>query len=305
MIKLVYKTLVTDGEDPNLSSIELNDLVFDAQSGDQLEDVSLQLTSPQVVAICSNDSGATNALKQLFDNRGVIEKGTAVVNGQPVTHVNHRRGNSMVAHFADVELKGKTVLKVVRNALNHKQNVLTVDQTLAMLESLGIVPGKKISELSTDDQQKLRIVIILAWCRPVVLLEEALDGLSEKARLTMGNLVNDYCQKTDSIVIFSSADVSTLMRFAKTIYYFEGSHLTSTRNVEMIDSADCVVTVMGTGFPVETAVKLGAHMLEESSDETRFLFTGNIQSLLPLLEQSTITDVRIEDASVEDELMTW
>lgn len=305
MIELINKTLVTDGEDPNLSSIELNDLVFDAQSGDQLEDVSLQLTSPQVVAFCSNDDGATEALKQLFDNRGAIEKGTAEVNGQSVTQVNHRRGNSLVAHFADVELKGKTVLKVVRNALHRKQGVLTVDQTLAMLESLSIVPGKKISELSADDQQKLRIVIVLAWCRPIVLLEDAFDGLSENARLTMGNLVNDYTTKTDSIVIFSSQDVSTLMRFAKTIYYFEGSHLTSTRNVEMIDSADCVVTVMGTGFPVETAVKLGAHMLEESPNETRFLFTGNIQALLPLLEQSTITDVRIEDATVEDELMTW
>lgn len=95
------------------------------------------------------------------------------------------------------------------------------------------------------------------------------------------------------------------MRFSKIIYYFEGSHLTSARNVEMLDSVDCVVTIIGTGFPVENAVKLGAHMLEEAPKETRFLFTGNIQVLLPLLEQSTITDVRIEDATVEDELMTW
>ena len=46
-------------------------------------------------------------------------------------------------------------------------------------------------------------------------------------------------------------------------------------------------------------------MSEEAPKETRFLFTGNIQVLLPLMEQSTITDVRIEDATVEDELMTW
>ena len=288
-----------------MSSIVLNDLTFDAKSGDQSEEVSLELTSPQVVAICSNDNGATNALKQLFDNRGAIEKGTAEINGEPVNHFNRRRGNYLVAHFADVELKGKTVLKAVRNALHRQENVLTVDQTLEMLESLSIVPGKRIDELSADDQQKLRIVILLAWCRPIVLLEDAYDGLSEDARTTMANLVNDYCQKTNSLVIFSSNDVSTLMRYAKVIYYFEGSHLTSSRNVEMANDVDCVVTVMGTGFPVETAVKLGAHMLEESPNETRFLFTGNIQALLPLLEQSTITDVRIEDATVEDELRTW
>ncbi len=289
----------------DLSSIVLDNLTFDAKSGDQLENVSLELTSPQVIAFCSNDNGATTALKQLLDAQGSIEEGAVLVNGEPLGKVNRRHGNPLVAHFDDVELKGKTVLKVVKNSLKHHQNVLTVDQTNQMLESLGIVPGKRIADLTPDEQQKLRIVLLLSWCRPIVLLDNAFDGLDENSRLTMSELVADYTKKTDSLVIFTSQDVSTLMRFSKIIYYFEGSHLTSARNVEMLDSVDCVVTIIGTGFPVENAVKLGAHMLEEAPKETRFLFTGNIQVLLPLLEQSTITDVRIEDATVEDELMTW
>lgn len=240
-----------------MSNIVLDNLTFDAKSGDQLENVSLELTSPQVVAFCSNDNGAT------------------------------------------------TVLKAVKNCLKHHQNVLTIDQTNQMLESLGIVPGRRVADLTPDEQQKLRIVLLLSWCRPIVLLNDAFDGLDEDSRLTMSELVADYTKKTDSLVIFTSQDVSTLMRFSKVIYYFEGSHLTSARNVEMLDSVDCVVTIIGTGFPVENAVKLGAHMLEEAPKEPRFLFTGNIQVLLPLMEQSTITDVRIEDATVEDELMTW
>ncbi|MBD7894877.1 multidrug ABC transporter ATPase [Limosilactobacillus sp. Sa3CUN2] len=288
-----------------MSSIVLDQLTFDAKSGDRLENVSLELTSPQVVAFCSNDDGAPAALKQLLDAQGNIEEGAVTVNGEPLGKINRRRGNPMVAHFDDVELKGKTVLKAVKNSLKHHKDVLTVEQTNQMLESLGIVPGKRVAELTPDEQQKLRIVLLLSLCRPIVLLDNAFDGLDENSRLTMGELIADYTKKTDSLVVFTSQNVSTLMRFSKTIYYFEGSHLTSARNVEMVDSVDCVVTVIGTGFPVENAVKLGAHMLEEASKETRFLFTGNIQVLLPLLEQSTITDVRIEDATVEDELMTW
>lgn len=37
----------------DLSSIVLDNLTFDAKSGDQLENVSLELTSPQVIAFCS------------------------------------------------------------------------------------------------------------------------------------------------------------------------------------------------------------------------------------------------------------
>ena len=276
----------------DLSSIVLDNLTFDAKSGDQLENVSLELTSPQVIAFCSNDNGATTALKQLLDAQGSIEEGSVLVNGEPLGKVNRRHGNPLVAHFDDIELK-------------HHQNVLTIDQTNQMLESLGIVPGRRVADLTPDEQQKLRIVLLLSWCRPIVLLDDAFDDLDEDSRLTMSELVADYTKKTDSLVIFTSQDVSTLMRFSKVIYYFEGSHLTSARNVEMLDSVDCVVTIIGTGFPVENAVKLGAHMLEEAPKETRFLFTGNIQVLLPLMEQSTITDVRIEDATVEDELMTW
>lgn len=303
MIKLVYK--VSDWGGLELSSIVLDNLTFSAKSGDQLENVSLELRSPQVIALCSKEDGAPVALEQLLDAQGDIEEGAVTVNGEPLGKFKRHRGNPLVAHFGDVELKGKTVLKAVKNALKHHQNVLTVEQSSQMLESLGIVLGKRLTELTPDEQQKLKIVLLLSWCRPIVFLDDAFDNLDEDSRLVMGDLIADYTKKTDSLVLFTSQDVSTLMRFAKTIYYFEGSHLTSARNVEMADSVDCVVTIIGTGFPVENAVKLGAHMLEEAPKETRFLFTGNIQVLLPLLEQSTITDVRIEDATVEDELMTW
>lgn len=302
MIKLIYYTV---REDEKLSSIVLDNLTFEAKSGDQLKQVSLKLNSPQVIAFCSSDNGASEAFKQLLDTEGALVEGEVTVDGQPLGKHKRHRGNPQVAHFADVDLKGKTVAKVVKATLKHRQNVLTEEQTFQMLESLGITPGSKIQELSADDQQKLRIVLVLSWCRPIVMLDNAFDGLTTKSRIIMGKLVTDYTKKTDAIVIFTSDDISTLMRYAQNIYYFSGSHLTSVRNVEMTESADCVITVVGTGFPVENAVKLGAHMLEEAPTEIKLLYTGNIQAILPLLEQSTITDVRIEDARIEDELMTW
>ena len=63
--------------------------------------------------------------------------------------------------------------------------------------------------------------------------------------------------------------------------------------------------ITGTGVPVATAERIGARLLEEATHETRLLFSGNIQALLPLLEQNTITDVRIKDATIEDELLAY
>lgn len=287
-----------------VSSVVLNGVTFEAKSGDQLEDVSMGLVSPQMVAICSSDDGPAAAIDQLLLSQGNIIDGSVEINGQDIANFR-RHPERVMAFFENVQLKGKTVEKVLHRALRHVSGALDVEHTLQMLLPLGIKYNIKTAILSAVQQQELKIIILLALRRPVVVLGDALDGLTEKSRLIIGNLIKDYTRKTDSLVIFTSDNVSTMMRFANIIYYFNSNRLTSARDLTMNDGVDCTVTVTGTGFPVEMAVKLGAHMLEEAENEVRFLFTGNIQALLPLLEQSTITDVRIEDSTVEDELMAY
>lgn len=287
-----------------MSSVVLSNLTFEAKSGDQLEEVSLGLMSPKMVAICSDNAGTVLALEQLLMDQGKIIEGSAQINGEDITKYK-RHPERVVASFDQTVLKGKTVEKAIARALKHVKGALDVTQTLQMLLPLGIKYDEKVATLGAAQQQELRIIILLALRWPVVFLSDGLDQLSEESRQTIGNLVKDYAKKTNSVVIFTSSDVSTMMRFADTIYYFSSDRLTSARDLGMNDGVDCTVTVTGTGLPIDVAIKLGAHMLGEAQNQTRFLYTGNIQALLPLLEQSTITDVRIEDSSVEDELMAY
>lgn len=287
-----------------MSRISLSNLTFEAKSGDQLENVSMELTSPQMVAICSDDNGATASLEQLISGTGKVLDGDFTVNGQGLKYL-HRHHDDVIANLATIDLRGRTVEKSIKKACRHQNGALSLDATLKMLTPLGLQPDTKTATLNDSQRQELKIIILLALRRSIVVLGQGLDQLPEQVRLTMGQLLRDYTQKTDSLVLFTSKNVSTMMRFANAIYYFNGSRLTSVRDLHPGDGVDCTVTVTGTGLPVEMAVRMGAHMLEEAPNETRFLYTGNIQALLPLLEQSTITDVRIEDASVEDELMAY
>ena len=264
----------------------------------------MELVSPQMVAICSNDDGATSSLEQLVTGAGKVLDGKVSVDGRDLKYLR-RHHDELIANLAETDLRGRTVEKAIKKACRHQDGALSVDATLKMLQPLGLQPDTKLAALNDRQQQELKIIILLALRRPVVVLGRGLDQLEEQARLTMGQLLKDYAQKTNSLVLFTSENVSTMMRFADVIYYFNGSHLTSVRALRLGDGVDCTVTVTGTGLPVEMAVRMGAHMLEEAPNETRFLYTGNVQVLLPLLEQSTITDVRIEDASVEDELMAY
>lgn len=287
-----------------MSNITINNLTFDAKSGDQLDDVSIELNSPQVVGICSNDSGAVTAIEELLAVRGKILNGDVTINGVPFKKYK-RQSKNEIGRLDDVVIKGKTVEKAVTHALKHHDNALTPEQTLQLTASLNFAADQLTASLSDEQKRELQLAILLAWQCPIVILSDGLDGLPAERRSALASLIKDFVEKTDAIVLFTSNDISTLMRYAKTLYYFNGSRLTSVRDLTMNDGVDCTVTVMGSGLPIDLAVKMGAHMLEEAADETRFLYTGNIQALLPLLEQSTITDVRIEDATIDDELMAY
>ncbi|WP_076459940.1 multidrug ABC transporter ATPase [Limosilactobacillus caccae] len=287
-----------------MSNITINNLTFDAKSGDQLDDFSIELNSPQVVGICSNDSGAATAIDELLAVRGKILNGDVTINGVPFKKYK-RQSKSEVGRIGDVAIKGKTVEKAVTHALKHHDNALSPEQALQLVASLNFSADQLIASLTDEQKKELQLTILLAWQCPIVILNNSLDDLPAERRTALAGLIKDFAEKTDAIVLFTSNDISTLMRYAKTLYYFNGSRLTSVRDLAMNDGVDCTVTVMGTGLPIDLAVKMGAHMLEEAADETRFLYTGNIQALLPLLEQSTITDVRIEDATIDDELMAY
>lgn len=69
MLKLILNHKIFNGE-WIVSSVVLNNLTFEAKSGDELEEVSLGLMSPQMVALCSNSTAPVAALEQLLMNQG-------------------------------------------------------------------------------------------------------------------------------------------------------------------------------------------------------------------------------------------
>lgn len=136
-----------------MSSITINDLVYDAKSGDQLDNVSLELKSPQVVGICSNDTGAATALEDLLSVRGKILNGDVTINGVPFKKYK-RQSKNEIGRIDDVVLKGKTVAKAVDHALRHRKNALKPKQALQMLKSLKFEPDQMIASL--NEAQQLR-----------------------------------------------------------------------------------------------------------------------------------------------------
>ncbi|MFR0609989.1 ATP-binding cassette domain-containing protein [Limosilactobacillus mucosae] len=284
--------------------IVMHSLTIEADNGSQLSNIDLTLHSPNVVAFCSADPLFGETMFSLLRRHGQPTKGTIQINDQPLKAFRHPE--KTMAMLDDLRFKDRwTIQRAIHQAQKGSANSIDDEQAQQILSQFGLEWQLVIGDLSQKQRIELSIILLLVKQPPVLLLDHATDRLLPQEAKAIWQLLRSYAQKTDALILMTSDNMTTMMSCADDIYYFSRGYLTSTRHLHPQSSVDCVITVFGNGFPIETAQKLGARILEEAPQETRFLYAGNIQAILPLLEQSTITDVRIEDATVADELMTY
>ncbi|HIW70932.1 MAG TPA: hypothetical protein H9876_06170 [Candidatus Limosilactobacillus merdipullorum] len=288
-----------------MTEIMANELNMTAPNGSDFFNVSFEWQSPKIVAIVSDDTELVPALAMAL--RGQLKEvdGQLSIDGRPVDELK-KQADEMVSLAGEIRFRPrKRVDKWLKRLIQKQSNTLTWDQTEQLLREFTIDSHLKFKDLSAEQELLMQALVPTIMRKPIIMLGQDFDQLSAENTQKLWSLLKDYGQKTNALIVMASADVTTMLNWADVMYYFDRGHLTSTRQVVTHDSTDCVVTITGTGFPVATAERIGARLLEEATHETRLLFSGNIQALLPLLEQNTITDVRIKDATIEDELLAY
>jgi energy-coupling factor transporter ATP-binding protein EcfA2 len=288
-----------------VTEITANELNLTSSNGSELFNVSFEWQSPQIVAICSNDTELIPALAMALRSQIKDIDGQLTIDGQPVSRIK-RQVEEMVSVAGELRIKPRKRLdKWLQHLINKFPDAIHWEQAAQLLRAFNIDGNVRLKELTTEQERLIQVLVPTILCSPVIMLGQEFDQLSAGDVPKVWSLLKDYCQKTNALVVMSSSDVTTMLKWADVMYYFDRGHLTSTRQLPAHDSTDCVVTITGSGFPSATAERVGARLLEEAEHETRLLFSGNIQALLPLLEQNTITDVRIQDATIEDELLAY
>lgn len=288
-----------------MTEIIASEFNMTAPNGSELFNVSFEWQSPKIIAIVSDDTELVPALAMAL--RGQLKEvdGQLSIDGRPVDELK-RQADELVSLAGEIRFRPRKRLdKWLKRLIDKQNNTLTWEQTEQLLRELEIDSQLKFKDLSAEQELLMQALVPTIMRQPIIMLGQEFDQLSAANDQKLWSLLKDYSQKTNAMIIMASSDVTTMLNWADVMYYFDRGHLTSTRQVVTHDSTDCVVTITGTGFPVATAERIGARLLEEAAHETRLLFSGNIQALLPLLEQNTITDVRIKDATIEDELLAY
>lgn len=270
-----------------------------------LDELDLVLEPGQISAICTDQPASAAALFNVV-NGYKPDEGTVYLDDINAYQERKYLGTVVGGLYAQEDPVKKTVQDFFKGELKHAQGEhLSVAQTLSVAQQLKIDATTRMNDLDVGQQRQLFILSLVAQELPVLLLEQPTIGMTDAQATAIWQLLADYGRKKAATILFYSTQVPEMQRYADQIVYLTNGHVSQIRPLATHDSSDCVVKVTGTGLPVETVDVLGGHFIQETPTYQEFLYTGAIQTLLPLLEQSGITDVRILDATVADELRVW
>lgn len=289
-----------------MSVVKIKSLTKEAQKKEIISDWNINFDSATINAFCTQTPESILALFQLIMGKDKDAR-NAVQIGDFDAYKHRKQLASQIGYLgAEIQLgKRGTVLQLLTTAIKKSEHPVTMDQAKKIVKQFGIELTAKVVELTEAQQQQLEIILFTVQKLPLLLLEQPTSRMDAKQTKLTWQLLSDYTQKTKATVLFFSSHFEEMQQYADQIVYVRNGRITQQHQLPTHDSVDCVVTVTGTGFPIELAQSLGAHIVEEAERETKFIFSGTIQVLLPLLEQTGITDVRIEDATIEDELMIY
>jgi ABC-2 type transport system ATP-binding protein len=271
-----------------------------------LDDLDLTIEPAMISAICTDQPASVTALFELITGEKA-DDGQVMLDQLDAYAQRKHLGDLVGCLFADDEGSTRgTVTTFLEHCLKKATgDHLSLEQSLGIAKQLKLIPDSRVADLEPGAKRQLQILSLVVNEPPILLLEQPTSMMNAQQATAIWQLLADYGRKMAATIVFSSPQVAEMQAHANQIIYLSNGHVSQIRPIVTHDSSDCVVKVTGRGLPVEMIDVLGGHFIKETPMNQEFVYSGNIQALLPLLEQSGITDVRILDATIDDELRVW
>lgn len=286
-----------------MATINFDHLNKEVKKEPVLTDINLQIPAQSIISLIKPASESLLLLYGFILGEEKPTSGQVTVNDLMTNKHKKELQKQVIYIMPDAEVgKFKTIGKFVSATLKKGTDSVSQKQALQIMDQFNFTDKMTLDQLDDAQLQQLTIIQAILMQAQVILLEQPTDKMNEHQQKQIWQLLQDYVKKTGAIVLLVSDSVAEMQLFTDKMIYFRHGQIRKIKELPAHDSVDSFVSITGNGFPIETAETLGATILQETETETKLLFAGNIQSLLPLLEQSTITDVRITDATIENEM---
>lgn len=173
-------------------------------------------------------------------------------------------------------------------------------KTAELCERLHLDPGRKIADLSFGNKKKVGIVSALLHSPKLIILDEPTGGLDPLVQQTFFEILSEENHK-GATILFSSHVLSEVQKMCGRVAVIKEGRIISIQEIgELRSRGYKKVSLTAPFLPENAFAEEGIANLQVTGRTASFLFTGEIGSLLEKLRGLAVTDLYIEEPTLEE-----
>lgn len=191
--------------------------------------------------------------------------------------------------------------------LNFSASFYTMDCTARikeLIERFEINPSKKIGELSSGNKKKLAIVQALLHRPRLLIFDEPTSGLDPLMQNIFFEVLREENQR--ATIFLSSHVLSEVQRLCHRIAIIKQGTILKVEEMEHLRKEQYKTVTVEYEREDEPVFNIaGMVALDRMARQDKFMFKGDLHELLYALSQRDITNVLIEEPTLEDIFMHY
>jgi ABC-2 type transport system ATP-binding protein len=162
-------------------------------------------------------------------------------------------------------------------------------------------PSLKCKKLSTGNRQKLSIIMALMHSPSLLILDEPTRGLDPLLQHVFYDYLREFKQM-GSTIFFSSHNLAEVEHVCDRVAIIKEGNIEAVESIsEMKSKRMYLVTIEFEGdFPKSKLAELKAELIEKYDHKVKIKVPGDVNKLLDVLSTVKLTDLHIEQASLEE-----
>lgn len=265
-----------------------------------VQNLDLEIESGEIFGfIGPNGAGKSTTIKCILN---LINKtdGKITFNGQELTKENYQLKKEIGYLSSEVNLYDDlTVMQMIDYSASFYDKDLS-KRVEYLIKKLDVDTTKKIDELSFGNLKKVGIILAFMHEPSLLILDEPTNGLDPLKQEAFFELLEEE-RKKGTTIFFSSHNLNDVKKICDRVGIIKNGNLIDILTINKLDKFDFnVITLYSKEYKTLKLPMKDIIIKKQNNNMIQFIYKGDINKLLKILGDINISNLLIEEPSLEE-----
>lgn len=280
-------------------ALEIKDVKRTLNKKDVLKNINLTVHASEIAALIGPTGSGKSLLLRALVNLVKIDSGKILYFGHDIT-----KERDYIMNFVGYKPK-ETQSWNHLSTLNYFKlsskfyEGQYLDNALSLIDKFHIAHDTKLKDLSTEQRSLISVIDALYFNPEIIILDEPFLNLSNDSRCLLEQMLIEEKKKGKAVLITCSNlnDID----FVDNIFLIKDGEILNSSISEKIKREYKLVYISSEkGFDIGSFKLKNIKSLEFSIHHVKFLFEGEMNALISILNKLSVNDLTIVSPSLED-----